>query len=100
MGYLNKHHGDTLRAFAETFSELGSIQAKRNAWSRGSYRIMEAKIVGIDSEKLDLEVTVRKPSKQSVVEQISVNLGTPKFLDVVLKDFLIWDIHCFFICDH
>lgn len=62
-------------AFAETFSELGSIKLKKNGWSGGSYKLEEAKIVAIDSQKLDLEVTVQERSKPAAVEAVSVNLG-------------------------
>jgi RAB protein geranylgeranyltransferase component A len=76
MGYLNKHEGDVLLAFAETFSELGREKAKKNAWSGGSYVLEEAKIVGIDGTKqIKLEVTVQERGKQSKMERVTVDLG-------------------------
>jgi adenylate kinase len=45
-------------SFAETFSVLGKEKAKRNAWSGGSYKITEATIVDIDTERMSLDVVV------------------------------------------
>ena len=78
MGYLNKHHTDVLTAFAETFSELGAIQTKRNSYSGGSYKIVEAKIVSIDypSKQMELEVTVNeRGKKEPTIQQVPVSLG-------------------------
>jgi hypothetical protein len=78
MGYLNKHEGDVLLAFAETFSELGSIKSKKNGWSGGSYVLEEAKIVSIDSQAMGLEVTVQERSKPAGVQAVSIDLdATP-----------------------
>lgn len=77
MGYLNKHHEDALRAFAETFSELGVEQAKKNAWSGGSYKIESAKIVDINLQQFELEVSIQERVKQSV-KRVTVDLGKPK----------------------
>ena len=63
MGYMNKHHSDVLRSFAETFSELGKEKARRNAWSGGSYKIESAKLVDIDVNEMELEVTVYNEGK-------------------------------------
>jgi hypothetical protein len=63
MGYLNKHHKDMLTTFADVYTDLGAEAAKRNAFSGGSFKIEEATIVGIDSECLELEVTVQDRSK-------------------------------------
>jgi hypothetical protein len=76
MGYLNKHHGDTLQAFAETFSELGVEQAKRNAWSGGSYTIQAAKMVNINVQQFELEVSIQlRNKKEPTIERVVVNLG-------------------------
>lgn len=48
IGYMNKHHRDVLKSFAQVFSPLGAIQVKKNAFSGGSYEIEDAKLVGID----------------------------------------------------
>jgi adenylate kinase len=74
MGYLNKHHSEMLRAFAETFSELGVQQQKKNAWSGESYMIEQAKIVGIDLDRMQLEVTVQERGKAPQLELVSVDL--------------------------
>ena len=75
MGYLNKHHGTVLRAFAETFSELGQEQIKRNAWSGDSYQIEAATIVGLDSDQIELDVTVQERGKEKRMECVKVDLG-------------------------
>lgn len=75
MGYLNKHETNVLLAFAEIFSELGKLKAKKNAWSGESYNLEHAKIVDIDTEKMVLEVTVQERSKPSKVETVSIDLG-------------------------
>jgi hypothetical protein len=77
MGYLNKHHTDVLISFAETFSELGKEKANRNAWSGGSYKIESAKIVEINSDDMELEVTVQERGKNPKVERVKVDLGAP-----------------------
>ena len=82
MGYLNKHHTDVLTAFAETFSELGALQTKRNSYSGGSYKIVAAKIVSIDypTKQMELEVTVNeRGKKEPTIQQVPVSLG--KYLD-------------------
>jgi len=75
MGYLNKHHGDVLLAFAETFSSLGKEKAAKNAWSGGSFQLNGAKIVDISSDDVELEVTVQKRGKNTYVENVRVDLG-------------------------
>jgi hypothetical protein len=76
MGYLNKHHGDTLRAFAETFSELGVEQAKRNAWSGGSYTIQASKMVNINVHQFELEVSIQlRNKKEPTIQRVVVDLG-------------------------
>jgi Domain of unknown function (DUF1995). len=68
MGYLNKHHRDVLTKFAMAFTPLGVTQAKKNAFSGGSYLIQDASVVDIyhpssqcngqTPSYLELEVTV------------------------------------------
>jgi len=75
MGYLNKHHSDMLTTFADAFTVLGEEAAKRNKFSGGSFKILDAKIVGLDSAKLDLEVTVKDRNKpEPMIEKTSVPL--------------------------
>ena len=78
MGYLNKHHQDVLTKFAETFSELGAKQVKRNAWSGGSYKIQSAKIISIDypNKEFELQVEINERNKKELtVENVVVSLG-------------------------
>ena len=76
MGYINKHHTDLMKRFAEAYSELGKEQSKRNAFSGGSYKILEAKLVNVSPKTLDLEVTVKdRKQKEPVTERVSVDLG-------------------------
>lgn len=76
MGYLNKHHADMLTTFADAYTDLGEEAAKRNKFSGGSFKILDAKIVRLDSSKLDLEVTVKDRSKpEPVIEKTSVPLN-------------------------
>jgi adenylate kinase len=75
MGYLNKHHGDMLTTFADAYTALGEEAAKRNKFSGGSFKIIGAKIVDIDLEKLKLEVTIKDRSKsEPLIETTSVPL--------------------------
>ena len=101
MGYLNKHHRHLLVQFAKTFSKLGVTERNKNAFSGGSYNIMNATIVGIDydmsrhthtitsSEIVDsnsagsgasfisLDVEVKERGKKNLVkERVNVNIGT------------------------
>jgi hypothetical protein len=77
LGYLNKHHRDVLAAFAETFSRLGQVKSQKNSWSGGSYNIEAAKIVHIDTETMELEVSVKERNKDVQLEKVSVELGMP-----------------------
>jgi adenylate kinase len=74
-GYLNQHHGDLLNRFVEAFTEIGAEQAKRNAFSGGSYKILSSKLLFLDMEKLDLEVVVEIRGKsEPLLERVSVPL--------------------------
>jgi hypothetical protein len=75
MGYMNKHHSDVLVAFATTFSEIGEEAAKRNAFSGGSFKLEDAKLVDISSNDLTLDVTVKERGKKdTVVRQVLIPL--------------------------
>ena len=77
MGYLNKHHTDLLILFAEVYSDLGRIKVKKNAFSGGSYKIDNAKIVNIDNDNIYLDVTINERGKVSNVEdQVVVSLDS------------------------
>ena len=75
-GYLNKHHSDVILKFAETFSELGTQKAKKNAWSGGSYVLESAKLVDIDPEgtTMKLEATIKERKSEPRQETVSVAL--------------------------
>ena len=76
LGYINKHHKNVLIKFAETFSKIGAEKAKKNAWSGGSYKIISAKIVGIDTENFELEVQVQERGKKSEdYKVVTIELG-------------------------
>ena len=79
LGYMNKHHPDVLRAFAESFSSLGQIMRKKNAWSGGSYEIKDAKAKGIDNDEMELEVTIVE-RESTKLETIKFDLGMSCFL--------------------
>jgi adenylate kinase len=75
IGYLNKHHSDMLTTFADAYTVLGEEAAKRNKFSGGSFKILDAKIVGLDNEKVELEVTVQdRNKKEPSIEKTSVPL--------------------------
>jgi adenylate kinase len=74
LGYLNKHHRDVLGAFAETFSELGEIKARKNSWTGGTYKIEEGKIIDIDTQTMTLEVCVNERNKDIQLETVTVDL--------------------------
>lgn len=77
MGYLNKHHTDLLISFAQAFSELGTKQSKKNAFSGGSYNINSAELVGIDMSQntITLDVMVQERGKPESSERVIVPLG-------------------------
>ncbi len=75
LGYLNKHHEDLLVKLAETFSELGVKKKKANSWSGGSYEILSAKITGIDTKSLTLEVEINQRRGGAMAETVEVDLG-------------------------
>jgi hypothetical protein len=76
LGYLNKHHTGLLTEFAKAFSEVGAEQAKQNAWSGASYVIAKSKIVAINPDKLDLEVTIQVRGKSAaLIKTVAVDLG-------------------------
>jgi Protein of unknown function (DUF2470) len=79
-GYLNKHHSDVLAAIAETFSRLGEIKSKRNSWSGGAYKIESAKLVDINTQSMELEVTVQERNKDAQMERVTVDLGKKSLL--------------------
>jgi len=75
LGYLNKHQGDVLTKFAEIFSQLGVEKSKKNAWSGGSYKILSAKIVDIDTESFELDVEIKERGKDSKVKHVAIDFG-------------------------
>mmetsp|Transcript_27964 Transcript_27964/g.32042 ORF Transcript_27964/g.32042 Transcript_27964/m.32042 type:complete len:564 (-) Transcript_27964:192-1883(-) len=80
MGYLNKHHRDALRAFAEVFTPLGIIQAKKNAFSGGTYEIVDASVTGIEyNHNVALEL-----SKATEETDVDAN-GNVGFLTLEVK---------------
>eukprot|EP00979_Chaetoceros_neogracilis_P018826 scaffold11268_cov267-Chaetoceros_neogracile.AAC.1 len=103
MGYLNKHHSEVLRKFAMAFSPLGVTQAKKNAFSGGSFNIESASVVNIQYAKynesgaphnsyMELDVTVQirgekepKVERQKVLMDATPNTETRSFrnLDLV-----------------
>ncbi|KAL7555210.1 hypothetical protein ACHAWF_018856 [Thalassiosira exigua] len=68
--YLNEHHkSDVLVPFVNAFSDLGATSVKKNMWMGGSYSIVDAEVVDITSDALELEATVQeggKPKKTTV----------------------------------
>jgi adenylate kinase len=75
MGYLNKHHTDLLRTFAEAYSEIGATAAQRNVFSGGSYKITDAAVTNIHDNELNLEVTIKdRGQPQPIVQQIAISL--------------------------
>ena len=76
MGYLNKHHKDMLTTFVDVYTDLGSEAAKRNVFSGGSFKIQDARIVHIDSDNLELEVTVKDRNKpEPIIQKTTVSLN-------------------------
>lgn len=61
----------------ETFSELGAVKAKKNAWSGGAYAITNATLFDIDPEGTTLEIEASiQERKSSRVERVTVDLST------------------------
>ncbi len=87
MGYMNKHHGNVLIKFVEIFTQIGAEQLKKNAFSGGSYEILNAKLISIDYTEsniasgtgvgiLTLEVNVQiRGKKEPTTEVVNVSLG-------------------------
>ena len=75
IGYLNKHHGDLLTSFAIAFSELGAEMAKRNRYSGGSYKILDATLIEVSPDTISLDVTVKeREKKEPSVERVECSL--------------------------
>ncbi len=71
MGYRNKDHSDMLTTFAYVYTALGKEAVKCNKFSGGSFKIIGAKIVDINLEKLKLEVTIKDCNKsEPLIETI------------------------------
>lgn len=95
--YLNKHHPDLLLSFAKAFSKLGTIQAKKNAFSGGSYKIVSATLVGIDLSKeqnaltLDTKVQIRGEAQERdelVLIPLGENRSQSRYFCKLLMNFL------------
>jgi hypothetical protein len=74
LGYLNKHHGDVLKKFAEAFSPLGAQMARDNTMSGGSFVIDAATIVHIDTEQVELRVDCKRRGKPATTETVQFPL--------------------------
>jgi len=75
IGYLNKHHGDLLTSFAIAFTELGAEMTKRNRFSGGSYKILDATLVDVSKDEITLDVTVKeRVKKEPSVERVDCSL--------------------------
>ena len=93
-GYLNKHHGDLLVAFAKVFTSLGHEEARRNAFSGGSYRIRKARVTNLPRQgnKLGLEVTITIRSQGDSIENVEMFFGEQNVASspaVVYTDFTL-----------
>eukprot|EP00542_Grammatophora_oceanica_P010650 CAMPEP_0194041438 /NCGR_PEP_ID=MMETSP0009_2-20130614/13349_1 /TAXON_ID=210454 /ORGANISM="Grammatophora oceanica, Strain CCMP 410" /LENGTH=541 /DNA_ID=CAMNT_0038684951 /DNA_START=15 /DNA_END=1640 /DNA_ORIENTATION=+ len=90
MGYLNKHHRSTLLEFVQVFTEIGGKVRKRNTFSGGSYKLLDAKVldISLDEGRLTLEVTAKDRSEADpVVEQTVVSLeAQPKHRSRSMSD--------------
>ena len=82
ISYINKHFRHIMTIFAEVFTPLGEIKAKKNAFRGGSYEIIDAELVDIeyfgDYGFLYLEATtiqIRGQKKQQAIERVVVPLG-------------------------
>ena len=75
IGYLNKHHGDLLTSFAIAFTELGAEMTKRNRFSGGSFKILDATLVDVSADSITLDVTVKdREKKDPSVERVECSL--------------------------
>lgn len=76
-GYLNKHHSDVLCLFAEAYSEIGAEMSGKNAFSGGSFKIVQSKVTDVSAERLDMEVTVQERSRpEPTVRTVSIQLDS------------------------
>ena len=75
IGYINKHHGDLLTSFAIAFTELGAEMSKRNRFSGGSFKILDANLVDVSTDSITLDVTVKdREKKDPSVERVKCSL--------------------------
>ena len=81
-GYLNKHHSDVLCLFAEAYSEPGLEQQRRNSFSGGSYKIVNAQVKEVSPDSMELEVTIFDRSlPDPKTERVTIDLNS----DVIIK---------------
>jgi adenylate kinase len=91
MGYLNKHHSSLLKDLVAVFTDIGVTQAKKNAFSGGSFVIQNAKLIDIHYDKnvqqqeqedpslyyLTLEATIQiRGAKDTNIEIVNVSLNS------------------------
>ena len=74
LGYLNQHHAETLKKFAQAFSALGTEMAKSNSRSGGSFVMKTASITDINTQNATLSVLVQRRNKPDVLESVAFPL--------------------------
>ena len=78
LGYLNKHHSDVLKVFAEAFSPLGLEMLRANTASGGYMKVEEARAVNIDTEQMELAVDIQIRGKPLETRKVQFALrGEP-----------------------
>jgi adenylate kinase len=75
LGYLNQHHGPFLYTIATSLSEVADEMAQANAWSGGSYAIINATAEAISTNDMTLNIVVQKRGGRIETRRVSVPLN-------------------------
>lgn len=75
--YLNtNYYSDLLVTMAMAFTEIGTIAARKNAFSGGSYKVLNATISNIEDDTINLDVYVQiRSEKMPTLTKASFSLG-------------------------
>jgi hypothetical protein len=75
LGYLNQHHGSFLYAVATSLSEVADEMAQANAWSGGSYTVLNATAEAISTNDMIMKIVVEKRGGRIETRRVTVPLN-------------------------
>jgi hypothetical protein len=93
-GYLNKHHGDLLQAWAQAFSNIGTEMAKANVCSGGSFVIQSAVLIHVDIETIKLQVTCQIRGQEDRDRRVQFGCGSRRRTATLLQGFASREREC------